>query len=561
MTHVLLIGLDGATFDLIEPLIAQGYLPNLARLMSEGSYGRLASTLHPLTAPAWVTCLTGVNQGQHGIYDFVRRRPNTYAVDITHASDYTAPTFLDAAGQAGKRVIAINIPYTFPPRPVNGLMVGGPFAPALTRAGVYPPQHFDTLTALIPDYFILPDYEARAADPLAAYARRLQQEIEQRERASRHFMQTEAWDIFMLVSMATDEAHHTFWQCLEAPEGSPLARYRNVIRDVYVRADALIGNLVTQARSIHDDTVVAVLSDHGGGELRSLINLNHWLAEQGHLRFQAETTNRWRHWRAKGLARLARVYKHYVPGPVRAFIRTALGAQSFNRVKGELQSSVLANRVDWSHTRVYALGAGGNLYVNLKGREPQGIVEPGPAYEQLRDALVKALELLSDPETGQRIVRRVHRREEIYQGAYLPQAPDLIIEWADYAYWGRGGYDDPGKPVFERQRQFDWSDQPLSGAHRPEGILLLHGPGIRAGQILTGARLLDIAPTVFSLVGAPALSMWEGRALEESFESGYYAPATGPLANSDSVTALDDFDYSPEDAARISQHLKDLGYL
>lgn len=560
--RVLVIGLDGATFDLIDPWVAQGYLPNLARLMAGGCRGHLASTIQPTTAPAWVTFMTGVNQGKHGLYDFVRRRAGEYNLEVTNPSQIAAPTIFDIASQQSRRIVTLNIPYTAPPRPVNGIVIGGPFAPIVTRELVYPPTYFDTLQKVAPDYFILPDYNARAADPLADYADKLLKGIKLRERLGLHLLQTEPWDLFTIVFMATDEVQHTFWHCLDAPEGSPEASYRHAIRNVYQRIDQAIGAFLEQIATDDDkrETTVIVLSDHGAGPFRLMINLNRWLAEAGYLRFHHDNNNWLRQLKTTSIKRLAHAYRRYLSAETRAAIRNQLGAARFNRVKADFESALLTTSVDWQQTRAYALGAGGNIYINLKGREPAGMVEPGPAYEQLRQELAEALMTMADPTTGHPIIQRVYQREELYHGPLLDQAPDLIIQWSDYAYWGRGQYDSYA-PVFEVQRQFDFSDQPLTGSHRPEGILIAYGAGIAAGTQIEGARLIDMAPTILSLLGISPTADMDGRFLGALFLAEEAQRLQQTASENGSATALEQFDYTPEEAEKIAQHLRALGYL
>lgn len=557
--RVLVIGLDGGTFDLIEPWAAEGDLPNLAGLMASGCRGRLASTLQPTTAPAWVTFMTGVNQGQHGLYDFVRRQRDSYNLEVTNASHIAAPTLFDLVGQAGLKVIAVNVPYTFPVHPVNGVMIGGPFAPAVSRDLTYPPAYFDVLKSLAPDYFVFPDYDARASEPLAAFADNLLKEVELRERLCLHLLQTEPWDLAALVFMATDEAQHTFWDCQAAPEGSRLARYRHVIRDVYRRIDAAIGRLLAQIAGDgrRRETLVVVMSDHGAGPLRWMINLNHWLAEAGYLRFHPVAASPLAKLRAVGIKQVAHAYRRYTPAPLRSAIRSRLGAHRFNQIKGDFESALLVSTVDWDRTRAYALGSGGNIFVNLVGREPRGLVQPGAEYEQVCRELAQALAGLADPDTGRPIVQRVYRREELYHGDCLNQAPDLIIQWKDYTFWGRGTYGQQ-TPVFQVQRKLDFSEQPLSGAHRPDGILILAGPGVRPGARVEGARLVDLAPTILSSLGLPIPERTDGSVLRAAFGEAPVEslapvyPAFRP--------AEEEMVYTPEEADKIMRHLQDLGY-
>jgi predicted AlkP superfamily phosphohydrolase/phosphomutase len=255
-------------------------------------------------------------------------------------------------------------------------------------------------------------------------------------------------------------------------------------------------------------------------------------------------------------------YRRYVPSQWRAAVRARLGSERFDQVKGEFESALLTSNVVWEQTKAYALGAGGNIYVNVAGREPGGIVEPGTAYEQVRQELVAALMTMRDPESGKPIVKQVHRREELYSGPFLEQAPDLIIEWTDYAYWGRGQYDSQA-PVFQRQRHLDFSDQPLTGSHRLEGILIAHGPGIRQGETIEGTTLLDLAPTLLGMLGIQAPKEMDGRFLSPLFDAEYADQLQSLLKLTHPTEAAipSDHQFTPEEEALIAEHLRSLGYL
>jgi len=562
--RVVIIGMDGGTFELMMPWIAEGDLPNLAHLIANGSHGPLASTIQPTTAPAWVTFMTGVNQGKHGLYDFVQRRPESYNLQVTNATHVRAPTLFDIASWHGLKVVAINVPYTFPPHPVNGVIVGGPFAPSVSRELVSPPRYYDLLQETVPNYFVLPDYEARVPDPLADYADKLMDGIAMRERLSLRMLREVPWDLFMVVFMATDEAQHTFWHCMEAAEGSPEARYRRVIHDIYRRVDQAVGAILEQVAvdGQSEETVVLVVSDHGAGPFYLMVNLTEWLAQEGYLVFRSDRRGYLNRLYAGWIKRLMRVYRRYLPADVRATIRGRLGADLFDQAKGGFESVLLTDSIAWEQTRAYSLGAGGNIYLNVRGREPLGIVEPGTEYDKLCQALIDALMKMQDPQTKKPIVRRVYRREELYHGPALNRAPDLIIEWVDYGYWGRGRYDGRA-PVFDVRNRVDFSDRPLTGSHRPEGILIAYGAGIPVGGRIEGARLLDMAPTVLGLLGVPPAAEMDGELLlslltiqdvERLRE--LTAKQISPMPDTDT-----EFGFGPEEEELISRHLRSLGYL
>jgi predicted AlkP superfamily phosphohydrolase/phosphomutase len=427
---------------------------------------------------------------------------------------------------------------------------------------VYPASYYDTLRQIVPDYFVLPEYKAQAADPLGDLAGRLLAEIDQRERLCRHLLRTQPWDLCMVVFMATDEAHHTFWSAMQAAGTDPLARHRHVIRSVYERVDQAIGALIGAARAeAGSEPTVIVLSDHGAGPFRAMINLNHWLAKAGYFAFRTDAASPVLRGSSDMLRRLALAYRRYLPARLRALIRARLGARGFDRVKGEFESALVTTAVDWGQTRAYALGVGGNVFINLREREPQGVVAPGAEYEAVCQDIIHRLSALRDPETGQAVVRRVHRREELYHGPHLDQAPDLIVEWADYAYWGRASYERPETPIFQGQRYFDFSDQPLSGCHRPQGIFIGHGPRIPAGARLAEAHLPDVTLAVLDLLNVVPVTPLDGRPAGEWLLRPSASDDPAQLVDAQPSPPGPVQDFTPEEAQLITDHLRALGYL
>lgn len=554
---VLLIGLDGATWDLMRPWADAGHLPALKRLTDEGSSGVLTSTLQPVTAPAWVSFMTGVNQGKHGIYDFVRRRADSYDLEITNASMIGCRTLFDLLSDQGRRVAAVNVPFTFPPWQVNGLMVSGLFAPVVGAQTTAPASVYDTIRRLAPNYVVQPDYDGRADDPLGDFRERLLASVDDRLRVAQHFMSAEPWDLFAVVFTATDQVQHAFWAAMTGADPG-LTRFRGAILGVYRRVDAAVGELVA---GIDDETLVVIMSDHGAGPLEKLVQLNRWLSDHRWLQFQAGAGE------AGGAALTSRVirtamtrYRRHVPSAWRARVRLELG-RIFEPLKGKIETQLFASVIDWPATRAYSLGTGGNIFINLKGREPAGIVEPGTEYERVRDAIADELEELQAPDSDIPIVERVYRREELYNGPYLDRAPDLIVKWRDYAFWGRGRYEIAGVPLFDDIGTWDFSDLPLSAVHRLEGVLIAAGHGVRAGQRIDGARLIDLAPTIMSFLGLEVPAHMDGRLLSELFDDTGLPAAMRSTTDTATDRERPDYAYSDEDADAIEKRLEELGYL
>jgi predicted AlkP superfamily phosphohydrolase/phosphomutase len=359
--------------------------------------------------------------------------------------------------------------------------------------------------------------------------------------------------------MATDEVQHAFWHCMDAEEGSDDFRYKDTILQVYVRLDEAIGKLIEQANQIYSDQklITIILSDHGAGPFEWMINLNRWLADEGYLVFRTWENGRLQQWRAQSLKHAANLYRNYISAQTRTKIRNLLGSNQFTNIKEGFESALLTSNVDWEHTKAYSLGAGGNIYINVEGREPAGIVQPNEEYDQLRNEIIKKLEQLADPVTGEVVIKKIHKREELYHGPHLENAPDLIIEWRDYAYWGRGRYDNQA-PVFEKQRKFDFSAQPLTGSHRPEGILILQGDNVHNDQQISNAKIVDLAPTILSLLGIRPPENMDGRILIEAFQPQTFAD----LEMLEEIKIeKEQINVQAKDEGKITDHLRSLGYL
>lgn len=543
-SHVLIIGLDGATFDLARPWMAAGHLPNLARLHQQGASGALQSTIHPITGAAWPSFMTGANQGQHSVYDFVRRRPGTYELELMYGSHIAVPTLFELVGQAGLPVISLNVPITYPPRLVNGVMVSGLFAQPSPDIA-YPRPVYDELHALEGEYIISPAYNAYARDPRQDYLDQLHRMTRIHLRAMRHLLATRPWQLGMVVFTATDLAQHAFWADMEAGQGA----FAEAILNIYRQVDAAVGDLLTD---LPPETLVVLMSDHGAGPLDSFVQLNRWLYQQGFLKFRPGRTS----WRAKVVRAAWAAWRRVLPPKLIGAIRARVGKR-YNQVRDQMESTLFSTRIDWPHTQVFALGACGNLFLNVKGREPEGVVEPGAHYDQVCADVTARLMQLTDPLTGQKLVENVLRGHEVYAGPHAHHAPDLVILWKDYRYWGRGRYDFDDLEVFRRRPKWDFSELPLTCTHRMNGLVFLAGPNIRAGHMLTGARIVDVTPTLLAALGLPIPDYMDGRVLHEAF----VVPPQAAISNQAGQAPVADSGYTAEEAAEIEEHLKSLGYL
>ncbi|MFQ5634526.1 MAG: alkaline phosphatase family protein [Gammaproteobacteria bacterium] len=498
MKRLLIIALQEMTPDLIDPWVERGLLPNIAALMRAGSSGRVRARA-PLTTPHnWANILTGVDAGQHGVFDFWQRGATGIFHETSSAALLAAPIWARLRG-TGLSSTLLNLPLTWPPPDMDGVVVAGPQG-GPTRELFSTPELYDGLTAAHGAY--RPQAIAPGGRAKSDYIGLFDDETPRTARAFEFLLNARAWDF--AISHFTDAAmaQHYFWADMEAGEGNP---FSEVIASAYRNLDAAIGRLV---RAAGRDTVVFVMSECGAGRLRSGIDLNLWLRRR---RLLCPRRGR--------LAGLRRMAEDRLLPPARrilpARVKSALGRSS-PTLKNWASSSGTYLDLDWSRTRAFARGKEGNLYVNLAGRDPHGIVQPGNEYAELLDTIERALRGLRDPGSGEPVVTDVARPAELYAGPAIEFAPDLIVDWSDAAYMTTERSRSEDAVFGERWRKgMSW---PTTGSHRYDGAVIAAGPGISAGARLGRVSHFDFLPTWLKILGRPVPDGLDGRVLDEIME-------------------------------------------
>jgi predicted AlkP superfamily phosphohydrolase/phosphomutase len=501
---VLVIGLDGATFDLIRPWAAKGDLPALARVMEHGAFGELQSTTPPMTAPAWTSFATGVNPGQHRLYDWIAREPGSYRFTPTTALDARAPTIYQLLSERERRVCSLNVPMTYPATPVNGMMVSGMPAPSLKASVTYPDSLLGAILETVGDYILYPDPgQAYSDSGIDQFLQRLYRCTDLRVSTLEYLRQLESWDFTMVVFNGTDTISHAMWKFMDRDhplhDPAKYEKYGQAIHDFYQTVDGHVGRLLDD---LDDQTTLIIMSDHGFGPFHKFIHVNNWLIREGFMAIRKGATSR---------VKKALFHAGFSPMNVyNMLMRFGLGALKREVVRGQGQGLLKTlflsfADVDWDRTQCYSLGNVGQIYVNVAGREPAGCVQPGAEYEQVRDQVIDRLWQLSDPVTGEKIVEAIYRREEIYSGPELDKAPDIVFIPARLEYFGFGEYEFGSHRIVEAMRRG------ISGTHRMNGIFLAYGPDIRPGIEVEGAQITDLAPTILHLMGEPVPVHMDGR--------------------------------------------------
>ncbi|MDI6809588.1 MAG: alkaline phosphatase family protein [Candidatus Eisenbacteria bacterium] len=436
--RVFVLGLDGATWDLLEPWMKEGSLPNIQQLVNDGAYGTLRSIVPPLSAPAWTTAFTGVNPGKHGIFDFSRRLPGSLvSVNETARSRRAKPVWM-ILSERKKKVGVMNIPLTWPPDEVNGFMISG-FPYIEYRGYTYPKE----LEEKIQPYPL----ERLGEELVEGWENEKLKDIDnQRDVLGKlvlESMKKEKWDLFWVVFTGSDRVQHFYWKFMDKnhPLHDPAKAklYGNAIKNYWIAMDSIVGQIVSE---LPPGTMLMVISDHGFGPIYREINLSRWLQVSG----------------------ISDWLSHATMGPV-----------------------IITNGVTKSV---------------LWGAHKEGWKD----YEEFKNLYKEKLSSFKDPETGKQFFSGVYKREEVFGGKYVERAADIIVVENDPFFMGPGSEKEKNlvQPILSTS---------FSAWHRPNGIFIFNGRGIRRGHISEGGNLVDITPTILYFLNEGVPGSMDGKVL------------------------------------------------
>lgn len=551
-SRVFVIGLDGATFDLLDPWIRAGHLPTIGHLIESGISGELESTYPPLTGPAWGSFMTGKAPVNHGVLEFFHRAPGQYKQALHSRKDLDGRSIWRVLSDAGAQVGVLGVPLTYPPEEVNGFLVTGlltPRQPDVTFT--HPPELGTELDSAVGGYLLQHTEKYLQDDP----TRLIQEEraiLDSLIDAALYLMENKPWDFFMMHVLGSDVMQHAFWHFMDPkhPEYDPelAQRYGNPILDFWKHLDRRLAEVLDK---LPPETHVMAMSDHGFGRVVKYINFNVWLLKSGFMHLKTDARARLRHLAFRMGYNYATAFKiGFRTGLIRQIIKLGRGQQENLQRKMFLS----LDDVDWSQTEVYSIGNFGQMYVNLKGREPQGCVSPGQEYEQVLQRLENALRAMRDPDSGEPVIGDIWRGSELFQGKYGDRAPDLFFFTRDMEYKAMGLTD------FGSNRIFD----DLYGTHahhRMNGVFILCGPGVRQGERIEGVRLVDLAPTIYALMGVPIPLNLDGEVVQEAFAPGNAREVQYETEDTDDGELAASSAYTSEEEALIMEQLRNLGYV
>jgi predicted AlkP superfamily phosphohydrolase/phosphomutase len=506
-------------------MLDAGELPNLAGLIERGVHGDCLSTVPSHSWCAWPSFMTGLNPAGHGVFDILEHKPGvSKRLPVTYRS-IRAQTIFDDLTAAGKTSLAVNIPLTFPAPDIKGKVVAGGVLPA-SRSYTYPLELQHELDANAPFPVNGMSWTTYRNRP-EAFLDECADITAKRQRSFEYLLDTTEWDFGVLVYVSTDRIQHCLMEYISPDHPSygelkatPVARKTHAL---YQMLDEGLASLLKRTT---DEDLVIFMSDHGHQPCTRACTMDRIL---GHLRFLE-------------FGRGSFAFNLIRWGPGRRIAR-----RIYDLLKLHGKVSIPASPVEWSKTRAYTsvVSTGEGVSVNLKGREPGGIVEQRD-YERVRDDVAAALSGFRDPDTGDPPIKKIYRKEEVLSGKFLDVAPDLLLVPAPfYSLTHAKGMVEPA----------DW----LSGDHRLEGVIVATGPEVSAGPLAETAELIDLGPTALAALGVPSAVPRDGKVLRSLAGPGVELVVAGQ--DGTKTQGVDESGLTSHEEGEIEDHLRGLGYV
>ncbi len=479
----ILIGLDGATWTLLRPLIEDGFLPHFDEFVHDGVSGILRAPIPPNTLTGWTSIFTGVNPGKHGVTDFVVFHEGKFTTIRTELR--MCSSLWRLTSRRGLKCIVVNEPVTFPPEPVNGFMVTGFLTPPRSSNYVYPLQAREEVEKASGGYKT--DIQVMIARSREEALGMLDEHSEKVAKVALHFSKHYSWHLLAAIFTSTDRLQHFFWGDV------------NAIKRHYQKLDQLLAKFMNLASS--EEANLLMVSDHGFSSCSRAFYVNAWLAEKGYLKIATKSMEGTL--KKVGLTRRRLLHTSLI----RSLYRRGLIHKIPKRIRSLLPaSSEIKGEAEWSESLAYQPSTGG-IFLNE--------ARLGGNLSKFKQQLVEELMSVRDPETGKLVVEKCLTREEVYWGPYVSRAPHILIIPSKDVY------------VFPRITEYIFGrppsrgDFPILAEHDVNGILAAWGPDIERGmQLQRPLMCWNIAPTILHLLGLPVLSYMDGRVLRELFAEG-----------------------------------------
>ncbi len=499
---LLVIGFDGATFDLIEPFRKKGVLPHFSKVLAEGASASLQSVIPPVSAPAWVSIVTGNNPGKHNIYGFTDGKGRM--VNSTFRKSKAVWNLLD---DHKKRSIIINLPVTYPPEEINGKIYAGILDP---DEKVYRGRFQIDKESVI--------------EKEKTLNKMVQWEMSKTEKALKVMEETE-WDLFFILYFLSDFVPTIYWNYMD--ETHPHYICDEVLSKAIEEAYKVLDNILGRFLSVIDEnTNVVIVSDHGMGPSTKVLNINEWLRREGFLDVKMATYEK-----TVSPEKVAKfIERHTLVKKMVKILPESFQKKAYRLVFS--RSRNLFSRMDKDSTQAYAYSHAHFASVWLLKKD-----------EEVLSRIEEKIRMLEDPDTGEKVIKRMYRRNQLYHGPWVDNAPDLIVEAVPWC-------------SIRSQRIGNLFSEPLqSGDHKMNGIFMAYGPDIQKRQ-LDKISIFDVCPTFLSLLGLPVPSEMDGKVLKEIFREGFQVESKRVESQRD----VREHFYSEEEEEKIKKRLSALGY-
>lgn len=476
---VMLIGLDGMSFDVLSSLVKRGILPNFKGLIDSGCFGIMRSTIPPISPLAWPSLVTGKNPGKHGIFSFRSNTPKT----STPYTSIIEEALWDLLNESGKRVVVLNCPFTFPPSKVNGVMISG-FPSPEGRTLSYPPKYISLLRSKIGEYCA----EIRSIDRLdeESFLNEVYFVTKKRADATYYLMKNYEWDFFMVVFTNLDRIQHVLMGYFDKESPIYDSAKREILIEYYKEIDDILGKIISL---IDENVILMIASDHGFEPLYKYVGVNNLLVQGGFIKVKREPTT----------LNLKNIEDFINKVGISQLIGKILPRRIISEVK------MASSEIDFSASIAYSVYIS-SVLIN------RSALKNDEVYHSVKEKIINFLYSIRDDETGEKIVEKIYDKNEIYSGNYLDNAPDLIMVF-------KKGYEPRlwTKPIMKSVKHIKNKTGTHLGSSAQKGILIVSGKGINKGFQIE-ANIVDVAPTILYTLGSPISSDMDGRVLREIFE-------------------------------------------
>jgi predicted AlkP superfamily phosphohydrolase/phosphomutase len=570
---VIVIGLDGGTLRLLKPWMDQGLLPHLKQIESTGISAPLQSSIPPVTIPAWPCFMTGKNPGKHGIHFFFRPRPGSYEEIPINSTSLDAGTLWELLSRDGQRVAVLNVPSTYPPQKVNGVLISDLKMTSEHADLTYPAELLSEIERRFGPYRLAIETPAallanQSRVNIDYFLRECREILDYKCHVAGWLMDRYDFDFVMLHILETDRLQHWLWNLLDPahPKHDPAMarRYYDPILTFYRTLDDHIGMLMQKAGP---DATIIVMSDHGFGAGQRAVDLATWLLQEGYLTIKDTALSQFKYrlwrwgWTPGALARFFITHFTSVAlthGVITRISKWALARgrpKAVNRLRRTISPIFLSTQdIDWTRTKAFCLRGPGQIRINLKDREPQGIVQRGADYEALVQEISHKLGMLKDPATDQFVNGQVYIKEQVYSGKHLDELPDITFVPLNSGYSAVNLVDFKSNKVMI-------DDILATGIHRSDGMLLATGKAIKRGAGIEHANIMDLAPTILYLMGGEIPRDMDGKVLSAMFTEEFLHANAIKLGTEAPQAITQPHEVSAEDEEKVLERLRGWGYI